>query len=295
MLQPQAQSLPKTQSLAEFLEGKDPVQQVNQLCQRLAGKPLTKEDIVFENAALAQGSNQCTATLACMDGQEFAGEICKTSKEAKVSAAQQVLLHFADQMRQMPANAEKAPKSKKRAASDALDPAEKMARIEGTSNKGELNATYSKIIRRPTGKGEVVYTTQQVQGGFQSQVQLPGLPPPWNNESWAGEAMPKKADAEQSVAGVALATIRGDAKLMAMHNAPPKPNQWILKGGLQRQREKGKGKGNSDYSSAQSAASSSPTTASFASHDPNVYAQYMASMYPQYMAASLQAGATGFV
>merc|ERR1711865_916168 len=108
---------------------------------------------------------------------------------------------------------------------------------------------HSKIIRRETRKGEIVFTTGQVVGGFQSQVQLPGLPPPWNNEIWAGEVHAKKGDAEQSVAGVALATIRSDPQLMSAFNAPPKPNQWVLNGGKSKM-GKGKGKGEPPNQSA---------------------------------------------
>merc|ERR1712060_952430 len=86
------------------------------------------------------------------------------------------------------------------------------------------------------------HTDGVIGGGFQSRVSLPGLPPPWNAEVWAGEVQQKKADAEQSAAGIALAAIKSDPSLVAAYSKPPKPNQWILNGGLSKGKGKGKGK-----------------------------------------------------
>lgn len=241
-------------SFADAIAGKDAITAVNQFCQRFSGKVLGKEDIVYTCVKLQEG-HQCTLKLDCLDEHpEFAGEVCSNAKDAKLSAAQQVLQMYAHEIATMPAATSK--NKKKRPATSQGGPAAQVARIGGAaegvneplppnqSNKGDLNTTYSKIIRRPTVKNEVIFNTTNVVGGFQSQVQLPGLPPPWNNELWAGEVHAKKADAEQSVAGVALATIRGDASLMAAFNRPPKPNQWLLNGGMDRMRAgKGKGKG----------------------------------------------------
>lgn len=215
---------------------------------------MTAESIVYSVVKLSMTEHQCTLKLDCLDGVEFAGEVSSNAKEAKLSAAQQVLEMYATEIASMPATTTKS-KKKRPASSLGGLPDPKMARLGGgvdaadlpappnQSNKGDLNTTYSKIIRRPTNKGEILFSTNQVVGGFQSQVQLPGLPPPWNNEIWAGEVHAKKADAEQSVAGVALATIQSDPSLMAAFNKPPKPNQWLMNGGMDRQKGKGKGKG----------------------------------------------------
>jgi len=239
----------KFQSFAEALQGKDPVTAVNQFCQRFSARPISAADITYTDVVIPGEGHQCTVTLHCLDDVEFGGHVKPTVKEAKNSAAQQVLDMYANELANMPAKAESSKNKKKRAADGLGLPAAK--RIPGdpgmpsvaTSHKGELNQAYSKIVRRVINKSEITYTTLEVQGGFQSQVALPGLPPPWNNEVWAGEVMARKADAEQSVAQVALQTIMNDPTIMALHSKPPKPNQWVANGGLQRQREKGKGKG----------------------------------------------------
>jgi len=244
------------ENFADVLAGKDSITAVNQFCQRFSGQIMNGESIVYTVVKLPDG-HQCTLKLECLDGVEFAGEVCSNAKEARLSAAQQVLEMYAAEIASMPATTTKS-KKKRPASGLGGGPDPKMARLAGgpdaagipappnQSNKGDLNTTYSKIIRRPTNKGEVLFSTNQVVGGFQSQVQLPGLPPPWNNEIWAGEVHPKKADAEQSVAGVALATIQSDPSLMAAFNKPPKPNQWLLNGGMDRKGGKGKGKGKDD-------------------------------------------------
>lgn len=269
MLQPQTMGLAggtgmlKEQTLADVLASKDAVSGLAHFCQRYVSRPTSKEDISYQNSRLPNG-HQCTVKVDCLGGLEFAGEVCSNAKEAKLSASQQVLNHFADQIASMPAVTKKPKNNNKRKSSGQLMPdATKSQRLDDSdgpkvlppsaSNKGDLNTLYCKIIRRVINKGEVIYQTGNVQGGYQSQVQLPGLPDPWDKQIWAGEVMEKKGDAEQSVAGVALATLRSEPSLMAMHDAPKKPNAWIMGGGMQR---KGKGKGG--FKGHQPALSSSP-------------------------------------
>jgi len=318
-----AQMKAPAQTLADVLAGKDAVMAVNQFCQRFSGKVLSKDDVVFTVAKLPDG-HQCTLKLDCLSGVEFAGEVCSNAKDARTSAAQQVLEMYAAEIASMPATGGGGTKNKKKrpasasVGAPAAEPAAKAARVgwaaEGItatalppnqSNKGDLNMTYSKIIRRSTVKNEVLFNTSPVVGGFQSQVQLPGLPPPWNNEVWAGEVHGKKGDAEQSVAGVALNMIRSDPALMAAFSKPPKPNQWLLNGGMDRLHGKGKGKGKDgkDGPSPQAGMAgiggsggwdAQPQQPQQGGIDAAVWQQHMAaamvaSGYPQY-----QMGATGF-
>lgn len=260
--QPAEPAEPKQDSFLDFVANQNAATAVNLFCQRRVGHAMSKDDITYTTAKLASG-HQVTVRLDCIDGLEFAGEVCTMAKEAKLSAAQQVLDHFKDEMALMPFK--EVSKKKKRSSSSApsdvalvgLPPAPKIPRLgeasssssagfaqPNSSNKGDLNTYYSKIIRRVIQKGEIVYQTNPVDGGrFQAQVQLPGLPAPWDKEVWAGEVHHRKADAEQSVAGIALQTLKGDPKLLAAFTAPPKPNNWLINGGMQRMREKGKGKG----------------------------------------------------
>ncbi|CAK0845795.1 unnamed protein product [Prorocentrum cordatum] len=147
----------------------------------------------------------------------------------------------------------KAGKKRKASGGGAGAPAAQMARLgepmvpgmspvaavgnPATSAKSELNSTCSKIMRRVMEKGDVMYETHTVEGGYQSTVTMPKLPNEWGQQVWAGEVCTKRQDAEQSVAAIALEAIRADPELMAAFNAPQKPKNWSPCG------SKGKGKG----------------------------------------------------
>jgi len=311
---PPIQKAEKT--LGDVIQGKDAVTAVNEFCQRYKGGPINKDDITYETLKLPEGY-QATIKLNAVGGVEFAGDLAPNARDAKLSAAAQVLVHFADDINQMTIakkNKPKPNKGTKRTAEDAgmaLPSSGAPGAPANASAKGDLNTTYSKILRRVIAKGEIIYVTNPVQGGrFQSQVQLPGLPTPWDKMVWAGEPNPKKADAEQSVAMIALEQIRGDPQLMAAFSAPPKENQWIKNGGLQRMREKGKGKGkdsNSFGGGPPMATSVAPQSSALAqaAHDSAVWNQTFAAalaasgLPPQYLNAAGGlagglGGATGF-
>jgi len=119
------------------------------------------------------------------------------------------------------------------------------------NNKSELNTFYSKVTRRMITKGDICYVTNPVDGGgWRSQLQLPGLPEPLNQTTWAGDVCSKKQDAEQSVAGTALLTLLSDETLAAKFAEPSKP----ASSGKGKGKGKGKFKGrkNQDMSSSQS-------------------------------------------
>lgn len=278
-------------NFARTLDGKDSITAVNQFCQRYCSRPITRDDIVYSLTKFGS-QYQCTVKLNCIESMEFAGELCSNQKDAKTSAAQQVMSHFMDTMETMSAcsrNTASNKKSKKRASSSASvmpdEPDLKLARIDspttlaisnvepapgGTSWKAELNMVFSKIVRRVTGKGEILYITNQVQGGFQTTVRIPGLPDHWGQEVWAGEVCGKKADAEQSVAKVALDHIKEDRMLMALYAQPPKPNTWLANGGLQRQRERERAKAEGRGSAPTSSAPVAPPSFATGGMDPSV-------------------------
>mmetsp|Transcript_116265 Transcript_116265/g.328906 ORF Transcript_116265/g.328906 Transcript_116265/m.328906 type:complete len:283 (-) Transcript_116265:12-860(-) len=245
------------------IEGKDPKTAVNEFCQRYCRTPITRQCIVYTSIRVDSGGFQATVKLNCIDGQEFAGEVGSTLKEAEQNAAMQVLEFYASEIATM---APVAKKGKKRKASDSVgaslgltpgsDSAALAVGIQGEvdaslleqvhvpsevieaakANKSELNAMCSKIVRRVMDKGDVVYETYEAGGGFQATVALPGLPGTLGGQVWAGEVRSKKVDAEQSAAGFALEAIKADPDMMAAFNAPPKPKNYPSKG-------KGKSKG----------------------------------------------------
>mmetsp|Transcript_55370 Transcript_55370/g.147735 ORF Transcript_55370/g.147735 Transcript_55370/m.147735 type:complete len:281 (-) Transcript_55370:112-954(-) len=223
----------------ERLMKKDPKTAVNQFCQRFCNRPINKEDVIYTVTKYPQGY-QATVKLNCIEGQEFAGAVANSQKEAEALASQQILDFYAEQINNMP---KLTGKKKKSSGSGLGDPAAKVARIGepavvgALSPKSELNSTCSKIMRCVMEKGHVVYEAYQVEGGFQATVTMPKLPGEWGQQVWAGEVNSKKQEAEQSAAAIALEALRSDPSLMAAHNAPQKPKNWTPGQG------KGKSKG----------------------------------------------------
>lgn len=223
---------------AARLASKDTKTAVNEFCQRFCARPVAKEDIQYTTQKYP-GGFQTTLKLNCIEGKEFAGELAPNQKDAEKSAGQQVLDFYADQINTMP----KGGKKKKSSGGAAGAGPAKFPRIgEGTpgmplapgsmggnpatSAKSELNSTCSKIMRRVMEKGDVMYETHNVEGGYQSTVNMPKLPNEWGAQVWAGEVCSKRQDAEQSVAAIALEAIKDDPELMAAFNAPQKPKNW---------------------------------------------------------------------
>jgi hypothetical protein len=231
---------------AQSLAQKDAKTAVNQFCQRYCHRPVTKEDITY-TLQKYPGGYQATCKLNCIEGQEFAGELAPTQKDAEKSASQQVLAFYAETIANMP-KAGAASKKKKRPATGVAGPPAQVPRLgdpaaagsmpnPSLSAKSELNSTCAKILRRVMEKNEVTYETHQVVGGYQSTVRMPGLPDEWGAQIWAGEVSGTQKDAEQNAAQIALDALRADPALMAAHNAPQKPKNWSPHGG------KGRGHG----------------------------------------------------
>eukprot|EP00927_Polykrikos_kofoidii_P066239 TRINITY_DN61876_c0_g1_i1.p1 TRINITY_DN61876_c0_g1~~TRINITY_DN61876_c0_g1_i1.p1 ORF type:complete len:309 (-),score=52.37 TRINITY_DN61876_c0_g1_i1:81-1007(-) len=86
------------------LLGKDPKTAVNEFCQRHCRRPVTKTDMMYNTTKFPGGLYQTVVKLACMDGQEFAGEACMNPKEAEKSASQQVLNYYANEISMMPSS-----------------------------------------------------------------------------------------------------------------------------------------------------------------------------------------------
>merc|ERR1719343_1190017 len=107
---------------------------------------------------------------------------------------------------------------KKRKVQTPLTPeqiAAKKARNENEADnpcitpKTKLNSLCMKIAKRYLQKGETVYESNKVAGGFQATVKLIALPGEWAGRCWAGEVCSTKQKAEQSAASIALDQIAG--------------------------------------------------------------------------------------
>jgi len=213
------------------LAAKDPKTAVNQFCQRYCNRPISKDDVVYNIEKYPKGY-QATVKLNCIEGQEFAGELAASQKDAEKHASQQVLDFYAEAiatMRKPPKKKKKRPASQPPGGDPAkvVKPGDPQPALDPSmSAKGHLNATVGKILRRVLEKDEVLYETQQVVGGYQSTVRMPGLEGEWGQQIWAGEVCGKKQDAEQSVAQLALDAVRADEGLMKKFNEPAKVKNW---------------------------------------------------------------------
>eukprot|EP00931_Biecheleriopsis_adriatica_P012247 TRINITY_DN113368_c0_g1_i1.p1 TRINITY_DN113368_c0_g1~~TRINITY_DN113368_c0_g1_i1.p1 ORF type:complete len:343 (-),score=77.84 TRINITY_DN113368_c0_g1_i1:81-977(-) len=230
----------------EQFEKLDPKTQLVQFCQRkTTGKTVTPGDIVYTTNKFPQGM-QAMVKLVCIGGQEFAGELASTAKDAERNAAKQAMAAFRDEIpivmapgyqkgvkRKLPGQPSPAP------AKPAKQPKMTPGVLGGglsipagagalnVGNKTELNAHISKIVRGVMEKNHVLYEYHEViGGGFQATVKCSCLPGVWAQRTFVGEVEAKKGDAEQSAAGVCLAAIKADVGLMSKYAAPPKPKNW---------------------------------------------------------------------
>lgn len=217
---------------------------LNQFCQRYCKRPVTKQDIVYVVNRFGH-QYQSIVKLNCFSGQEYAGHLCMSSKEAEKSAAHQALLAYASTIQAL---GPKEEQKKGRKGSQPLSPAELAAKKAKQADAGEnpaitpktkLNSLCMKIAKRYLQKGETVYESLRVTGGYQATVKLGALPGEWAVRCWAGEVCSTKQKAEQSAAEIALEQILADAELSEEANKPK--GKGTGEGG------KGKGKGKKGY------------------------------------------------
>jgi len=236
-------------------DGMDAKTQLNQFCQRYCERPVTRKDILYSTTKFGNKQYQSIVRLNCMEGQEYAGELSETPKDAEKSAAQQAL-KAVSVITSLTSNKE----TKKKKAPGDSGPSVKVkipdAENPALTDKVRLNALCMRIAKRPLEKGETVYDTQQIgvgknPAGYQSTVSLPCLPEDWAAKLFAGEVCQNKQRAEQSAASMALKAMEEDAALCALaeEKVPKKPtegkkskgkngkNGWLPKGGPDLPRE----------------------------------------------------------
>mmetsp|Transcript_97291 Transcript_97291/g.251704 ORF Transcript_97291/g.251704 Transcript_97291/m.251704 type:complete len:223 (-) Transcript_97291:41-709(-) len=211
-----------------------PKTELNQFCQRCCKRPVTKQDIVYVTNRF-DNQYQAIVKLNCLAGQEYAGHLTSNAKDAEKSAAQQAMMAYAAEIEAMPMKEpgkKKAPQTpeqieakKARAlADDGVNPA--------ITPKTKLNSLCMKIAKRYLQKGETIYESLKVAGGYQATVKLAALPGEWAGRAWAGEVCSTKQKAEQSAAEIALNQVSTDPELAAEAAIP---------------KGKGKGKGKGKY------------------------------------------------
>mmetsp|Transcript_74198 Transcript_74198/g.159021 ORF Transcript_74198/g.159021 Transcript_74198/m.159021 type:complete len:341 (-) Transcript_74198:103-1125(-) len=235
--------------MAPSLGGVDTKTELNQFCQRFCQRPVTKQDIVYTTSKFGQ-QFQSIVRLNCLGGQEYAGNLSLNPKEAEKYAAQQALQAYATTIASLPPSG-KADPAKKRKVTPKLTPAELAAKKAKAVDEGEnpaitpktkLNSLCMKIAKRYLQKGETVYDSLKVAGGYQATVKLTCLPGVWSGRLWAGQVCSTKQKAEQSAAEIALAQIVADKEL-SEEAAKPKGNAKGKGGGKGAGKGKGKGWG----------------------------------------------------
>jgi len=214
--------------------------ELNQFCQKYCKRPVTKQDIVYVvNKFGAQ--YQSIVKLNCFAGQEYAGHLSLNAKDAEKSAAHQALMAYAPTIEKLSQEDDKKSRRKVHQQLTPEELAEKRARQAelgenpAITPKTKLNSLCMKISKRYLHKGETVYESQKVTGGYQATVKLAALPGEWSGRAWAGEVCATKQKAEQSAAEIALQQILSDPDLVAEADRP--------KGRGKGNSEKGRGKG----------------------------------------------------
>lgn len=224
---------------------------LNQFCQRLTNRPLTKADIVYTTTKFGR-QYQAIVKLNCLEGQqEFAGELCHDARKAEHSAANQALVAYQGIIDNLPPTESKFAKKRKLNAAE-VSAAKKAKAEDGTEPEGDnpaitpkfkLNSIVTKIIKRFPQKGETEYNCLKVPNGFQGTVKLDALPGEWKGRTWAGHVCATKQKAEQSAAEIALADIEADPTLKEVAAKPKGGGKGKGKG----KKGGGKGKGNGNW------------------------------------------------
>jgi len=217
---------------------------LNQFCQRLCQRPVTRADIEYTvNKIGAQF--QAIVKLNCVQGQEFAGELSANPKDAEKAAAEQALKAHQLTIETMPPTVTYRQKKKEkgpRLADDGV-PKEKTPDEDNPAltAKVKLNSICMRIVKRALQKGETAYNTQQTIGGFNTILRLSCLPGEWAEKAWAGKVCTTKQAAEQSAAQYALDAIAEDETLTTIaEKGKPKEPKGEGKG---KREPKGFGKG----------------------------------------------------
>lgn len=102
-----------------------------------------------------------------------------------------------------------------------------------------------KLLKRPMQKGEIVYDSPQIPGGFQSILRLPCLPDEWGKRQWTGKVCMSRKGAEQDAAEKALIDIKAAPEFTTLlaEASGPKPSGKKKGGDGEGKDSEGKGKG----------------------------------------------------
>merc|ERR1719240_2334744 len=218
---------------------------LNQFCQRVCRRPVTKEDILYTTIRHGPAQFSATVKLSCVGGGEFRGGVCSTRRAAQKSAAQQAVqahkallsvLCFTNRPKVgQREHCESNESNSSSSHSDGVDRClnlEKEFPHEAVANptmtgKSVLNVACMKIVRRALRKGDIVFEGSMQATApvpqYRCAVKLPCLPGLWGSKVWFGKVCSSKKAAEQCAAAVAVESIFDDPELGPLANSTSKP------------------------------------------------------------------------
>jgi len=204
---------------------------LNQFCQRLCQRPVTRSDIEYTVNKIGV-QFQAIVKLNCVQGQEFAGELASNPKDAEKAAAEQALNANREIISTLPPAISSRWFKTERTQSGSIGVKPLDEDNPALTAKVKLNSICMRIVKRALQKGETNYETLQAAGGFHTTLKLSCLPDDWPQKAWAGKICPTKEAAEQSAASYALDAIQADDALMSIADKAKASRE-----------EKGKGRG----------------------------------------------------
>lgn len=181
-------------------------------CQRKSASSMRQGDIVYTVEKWG-AQYQATVKLNCLNGDEFAGELCATEKQAEQAAAHQALLAHAEELQTQ--------QSLKRKAMEAASDPAKWARCTDEqfsldevppdpSVKGKLHTAVKQLLCREVDNTDIVYEISATDEGMVASLTLPTLGleiPQFHGKVWVGKPTMTKQGTRLSAAAQALAEI----------------------------------------------------------------------------------------
>jgi len=195
--------------------------QLAQFLQRTAGRAMKRDDVAYTTEANGE-LFQSTVKLVCRAGEEYAGELCASTKAAHQSAASFALQDLAAEIAALPP---KEPKEKR-------EKVEKPPSTEpAPTSKTELAQKLQAHCKRPMTRADVIYETAKTTDGFQSTVKLVAVGGvEFTGEVSTGEKIAQHSAAQQALMNssmwsneVAAAAVAG-TKRKAAAGPPPSEN-----------------------------------------------------------------------
>jgi len=194
----------------------NPKSELINFLQRHCGKTLTKGDVTWTTSS-GEGAFQCIVKMVCLTGQEFAGDVATSEKEAEKAAARVALEAFAAEIAALPPPAKKK-KSKSSAAAAGgaeFDPTDNVMQLqrlaaglnggggpvdEASNFKNQLIQAMQAHCKRPMAKGDIAYEHNRIGDHVQATCTLNCV----GGMSFAGEPCSDNKASDQSAAQQAL-------------------------------------------------------------------------------------------